>query len=214
MSRRAASKQETRRRILEATAALHTRKGILGTTYQDIAHEADVSLATVYNHFPTLDELVEGCGGLLMERYQPPSPEDAPEVIGNARGARARFARVTAALYDLYTRAAALVDIDVRERELPQVRAAVEYHYATVAAFATEALKGTPYDAQTIAVVTALLDFPAFKALRDRGVTDEAAVNATVDMAMAILNRTRRRGRQSASEPQVSLQSHRRTQKR
>src|SRR5688500_1144297 len=94
MSRRAASKRETRQRILEATAALHTRKGILGTTYQDIAREADVSLATVYNHFPTLEELVEGCGSLLMERYQPPSPGDASEVVGDARGVRARYSRV------------------------------------------------------------------------------------------------------------------------
>jgi AcrR family transcriptional regulator len=192
MSRRAASKQETRQRILEATAALHTRKGILGTTYQDIAREADVSLATVYNHFPTLDELVEGCGGLLMERYQPPSPGDAPGVVGDARNLRGRYARVVTALYDFYARAAALVDMDIRERELPQVRAAEEYHYATVAAFAAEALKGTQHDPQTVAIVTALLDFPAFKALRDRGVTGEPAVEATVEMAMAILNRDRR----------------------
>jgi AcrR family transcriptional regulator len=189
MTRRALAKQETRQRILEATAALHIRKGILGTTYQDIAHEADVSLATVYNHFPTLDELVEGCGGLLMARYQPPVPEDLDEILGNATDLRARFERVTRALYDFYDRAPGLMETDIRERELPRVRAAEEYHAATAAHFASGALSGLQVEPQALQIVTALLDYPTFKAMRDRGVALEPSIQAAVDMAVAILGR-------------------------
>ena len=40
--------EETRRRIVEATLALHTEKGMFDTSWRDIARRADVSAATVY----------------------------------------------------------------------------------------------------------------------------------------------------------------------
>ena len=56
MDKRKAALEETRQRILEATLALHSEKGIFGTSWQDIAHRADVSVGTVYKHFPSLEE--------------------------------------------------------------------------------------------------------------------------------------------------------------
>ena len=53
MDKRRAAVEETRQRILEATLALHTEKGIFGTSWQDIAKRADVSVGTVYKHFPS-----------------------------------------------------------------------------------------------------------------------------------------------------------------
>ena len=72
MSKRALAREETRRRIVEATAKLHGENGVLGTSWQAIAKEADVSVATVYAHFPSLDELLPACGALVMERVRPP----------------------------------------------------------------------------------------------------------------------------------------------
>ena len=37
---------------------LHLEQGIVATTWEDIARRADVATATVYRHYPTLDELV------------------------------------------------------------------------------------------------------------------------------------------------------------
>jgi AcrR family transcriptional regulator len=54
---------ERKARIAAATAALHARKGASGTSYAEIAAEAGVSLPTVYAHFPTQRELLEGCTG-------------------------------------------------------------------------------------------------------------------------------------------------------
>ena len=52
---------ERKARIAAATAALHAKKGANGTSYADIAAEARVSLPTVYAHFPTQRELLQGC---------------------------------------------------------------------------------------------------------------------------------------------------------
>jgi AcrR family transcriptional regulator len=46
MDKRKAAVEETRQRILEATFALHAEKGIFGTSWQDIAKRADVSVVT------------------------------------------------------------------------------------------------------------------------------------------------------------------------
>ena len=72
MTRRAAARNHTRERIVEATAKLHGERGVLGTSWQDIAREADVSVSTVYAHFPSLDELLPACGQLVMSRVRPP----------------------------------------------------------------------------------------------------------------------------------------------
>jgi AcrR family transcriptional regulator len=54
---------ELKRRIAAAAAALHAEKGAMSTTYAEIAAKAKVSLPTVYAHFPTQRELLQGCSG-------------------------------------------------------------------------------------------------------------------------------------------------------
>lgn len=55
-------------RIAAATAELHAAKGAMATSYADIARQAGVSLPTVYSHFPTQDELLQGCTAHVMAR--------------------------------------------------------------------------------------------------------------------------------------------------
>lgn len=64
--RRAALHARTRARIVRATVDLHARHGALGTSYADIAERAQVAPQTVYNHFPTLGELLQGCTGHVL----------------------------------------------------------------------------------------------------------------------------------------------------
>ena len=118
MSSRDLAREATRRRILEATLSLHTEKGIFGTSWKDIAERADVSIGTVYRHFPSLAELVPACGELLFERTSPPSPDDAVEVIGDTADPVARLEIAGTALFAFYERAWAHIDSDAREREL------------------------------------------------------------------------------------------------
>src|SRR5438477_12067897 len=74
MTRRAAANAETRRRIVDAAITLHAEKGVLGTSWPDIAKRADVARGTVYRHFPSLDQLVPACTSEKALRMRPPGP--------------------------------------------------------------------------------------------------------------------------------------------
>ena len=122
MDKRKAAVQETRQRILEATLALHSQKGIFGTSWQDIAKHADVSVGTVYKHFPSLDELVPACGELMYTITQPPSLEDAPRIFAGASSLEERLGRLVSELFDFYERGAGYIETDFQERQLPEVQ--------------------------------------------------------------------------------------------
>jgi len=59
--KRAEHEAETRRRIVEATVALHTSVGPARTTISAIADKAGVQRHTVYSHFPEEDALFAAC---------------------------------------------------------------------------------------------------------------------------------------------------------
>jgi TetR/AcrR family transcriptional regulator, cholesterol catabolism regulator len=58
--RRARRKQETHARILDAAVACFAERGFEETTMQAIAERADVARATVFNHFPDKQALLNG----------------------------------------------------------------------------------------------------------------------------------------------------------
>src|SRR5436305_4559834 len=71
MESRAEAAGETRRRIVEATMALHAAHGVLAVSHKDVAARADVSVGTVYYHFPTRTELVHACGARVATLFAP-----------------------------------------------------------------------------------------------------------------------------------------------
>src|SRR2546430_11711822 len=74
---RAEKQAETRRRIVEATSALHEEVGPARTTVAEIARRAGVQRLTVYNNFPSETELFAACGEHSMARNPPPDPSGA-----------------------------------------------------------------------------------------------------------------------------------------
>lgn len=58
LSRRDRKRQQTRDRIAEAARTLFAGRGFDGVTVAEVAEAADVSEQTVYNHFPTKEDLV------------------------------------------------------------------------------------------------------------------------------------------------------------
>ena len=175
MDKRKAAVEETRRRILEATLALHSEKGIFGTSWQDIARRADVSVGTVYKHFPSLDELVPACGELMYAITRPPSLEDAPEIFAGARTLEERLERLISELFDFYERGAPYIETDFQERQLPVVQEWEAYMRATIAGLVREALLPAEPDERTVGAVSALLDFSTFKSFMDRDIRKEQA---------------------------------------
>lgn len=188
MSKRALAREKTRRRIIAATAKLHGENGVFGTSWQDIATEADVSVATVYAHFPSLEELLPACGALVMERVRPPRPESAAEIVGDAQSLETRFKRVATELFAFYERGGPHIEVDVRERQLPGMREWESFLLDTVTAFVREALAPERTDSRSVRVVSAFFDLSTFKALRTRGVSPSKAAKTVAQAASAIAN--------------------------
>ena len=175
MGKRRAAVEETRQRIVEATLTLHAEKGIFGTSWQDIAHRADVSVGTVYKHFPSLDELVPACGELMYAIVGPPSMEDGSRIFARADTLEERLGRLISELFDYYERGAPYIETDFQERRLPAVAEWEAYMRDTVAGLVREALVTVRPDERTVQAVSAFLDFSTFKSFMDRDIQKEQA---------------------------------------
>lgn len=175
MGKRRAAVEETRQRIVEATLTLHAEKGIFGTSWQDIAHRADVSVGTVYKHFPSLDELVPACGELMYAIVGPPSMEDGPRIFARADTLEERLGHLISELFDYYERGAPYIETDFQERRLPAVAEWEAYMRDTVAGLVREALVTVRPDERTVQAVSAFLDFSTFKSFMDRDIQKEQA---------------------------------------
>ncbi len=184
MGKRRASVEETRQRILEATLALHAEKGIFGTSWQDIARHADVSVGTVYKHFPSLDELVPACGELMYAITRPPSVEDAPRIFAGVVSLEERLGRLISELFDFYERGAPYIETDFQERRLPAVVEWEAYMRATIAELVREALAPAGPDEITVQVVSAILDFSTFKSFVDRDIQKEQATKSVGEVLL------------------------------
>ena len=184
MTKKQAATAEFRQRILDATLKLHGQKGIFGTSWNDIATAADVSVGTVYKHFPTLAELVPACGELLMERLQPPNPESIGEILGNATTPIERLLNVAKALFAFYHRGGRHLESDLRERELPAMREWEDYLRAMVTGFIREALIDYKPDEEAIKRISFLFDFPTFNAMRMRNIPLETAADIVAELAV------------------------------
>jgi AcrR family transcriptional regulator len=192
MDKRKAAVEETRQRILEATLALHSEKGIFGTSWQDIAKRADVSVGTVYKHFPSLEELVPACGELVYAITRPPSLEDAPQIFAGANSLEERLERLVSELFDFYERGASYIETDFQERQLPAVREWEAYMRATIAGLVREALIPAGPDERTVQAVSALLDFYTFKSFLDREIPKEQAAKTINELLLCWIECSRR----------------------
>jgi AcrR family transcriptional regulator len=190
MSKRALAREETRRRIVEATAKLHGERGVFGTTWRDIAKEADVAVATVYSHFPSLDELLPACGAHVMERIQPPAPRPSRELFDGADSLEARFERVAGELFGFYERGGAHIEVDVRERQIAGMREWEQFLLDMVTARVKAAMAPRRPSARTVALVSALFDLSTFRALRNRGVAPATAARTMAQAAVSVAGDT------------------------
>lgn len=75
-----------KQRIAEAAARLHAERGVLATSYAEIAQAAGTSLPTVYKHFPDLGQLVRACSGHVASKA-PSFPADEILAAADLRSA-------------------------------------------------------------------------------------------------------------------------------
>ena len=100
LERRAETAGETRRRLVDATFALHVEQGISATTMTDIAARAGVSVGTVYHHFPTYQDAVAACTRHVDESL----PLPAADIFAGVTSMHARVRRLAQEIFRFYQR--------------------------------------------------------------------------------------------------------------
>src|SRR5579884_2077102 len=175
MERRAAAVEQTRRAIIEATMRCHARQGILGTTIQDVAKEADVALGTVYRHFPTLNDLVGACGQASLELLGLPDREQARQRFRGARTQTERVGRLVDAVGSLYEQAAgSFVAVRAAADTLPAAARGHKLMEHAIDILVEEALGPLRVSATQRRTIRALLDARFWETLTEHGLDNES----------------------------------------
>src|ERR671921_587672 len=136
MDRRARKKARTRTLIRETAQRLFAERGFEGVTIADIAAAADVAVQTVFNHFPTKEDLffdghtpwVEGAAEAVRSRPRGTAPLDAlhAHLVDRVALHVRQLTTPEGRLFD-----ATLEDspaLRARERGLPAVRTLIVQH--------------------------------------------------------------------------------------
>jgi len=185
LGKRLESVEETRRRIVDATFDLHNEKGVVATSMQDVAERADVALRTVYNHYPTLDDLVAGCGTKVMALLSPPTPA----IFDELSTLEERMLRLVRELFAMYERGS--LQIGVARREQAEVAGLADFvatERATRQALVAEALRPFDVRRRVMQEVVALTDFYVWKAFADQDLTTRQAVEVIYRSLVALAN--------------------------
>ncbi|HVL89206.1 MAG TPA: helix-turn-helix domain-containing protein [Actinomycetota bacterium] len=177
MKKRAASAEQTRRRIIEAAFALHSRKGVAATTWQDLADEAGVAAGTVYNHFRSFDDLVPACTGFGMSLF----PVPGPEMLDGLRSRKARCEKLVRTLFSSYAGMQGALRFAVVERHTIPIVARTMGEMAAHVDSLVRATLGESASREAIAAGNALVDFRVWDALRERELPEEVICGIVVD---------------------------------
>jgi AcrR family transcriptional regulator len=185
---RAESQQQTRKRIVDATVALHEEVGPARTTVAEIARRAGVTRLTVYNHFPEDSGLFAACQGEFLSRHPPPD-------LGPAMALERPQARVGAALatlYESYRERAPMTSKVLRDRSaLPALdelmRRTADIHVAGLTdALAAGFASASGETARRLHAVVALaLDFGTWQRLDSEGLDDAQAADLMATLVTA-----------------------------
>jgi len=171
LGRRAEAAEETRRRIVEATFALHGEQGIAETSMKQIAARAEVSIGSVYHHFPTYEDAVSACAAHARATFPMPAPE---EVSG--RTLEIRVNRLTRAVFAYYCDLPVIERVRCDARALPPLADYLNELRKRLYALSAVALGPDLESPSRVRTVASLLDFAVHASLaRDGLTTDEAA---------------------------------------
>ena len=188
MTRRAAANAETRRRIVDAAITLHAEKGVLGTSWPDIAKRADVALGTVYRHFPSLDQLVPACTSENAVRMKPPG---VGILVGLTRPEE-RIGRFVGELFAFYGRSAPWTPrAGVDRQQLPILDTILSRREAGLRALVEETLGPLRRRRHALDAALALADFGVWRSLTRSGLSTQGAARLITEILITWLNRRR-----------------------
>lgn len=191
MTKRTAGVDATRQRIVEATKELHEHEGVLGTSFEAIAARAGVAQGTVYRHFPTLDDLVPACARTIRV-LQPIDPERAANAVPPLPRPSQRLEWLVRGTCDCYVRDGGWIHAARREEDLvPALGEIGRIQRDSLRVLVQASLAGTEFSQHLISVVTALIDFPFWKSLRDTGLGEKEVADQIIELVQDQLDKER-----------------------
>lgn len=186
---RKAAAEEAKRRIVEATAALHATHGGVGTSHAMIARKAGVSIPTVYKYFPTGDDLIPACTGLVASRAPVALDERLfdghPQVADRVR----ILARALFRLHEYFAPWLRWTETDAAA--FPSLRGFIEEGRRGREHLIRMALQppGSPAPATSARLLAAvLLDFPSWRTLTSGGLTTERAATVAARAILTVIH--------------------------
>lgn len=178
LKKRAEGAAETRRRIVEATLALHAERGVAAVGVRDIADKADVGIGTVYHHFPTYDDVIRGCAQRVEELTQPPTAA----IFDGIDGVRARLQVLVRELFAYYGRYHWFGRTRCDRDRIPLVGLIVSRREQAIEELVRVALMSD--DALTLQTVVALADFGVYSSLVRRKLSADEAADQVADVLL------------------------------
>jgi len=182
--RRAERQEETRRRIVEATVALHETKGMVQTTISAIAEKAGVQRLTVYKHFPDERALFSACSGHWAAANPPPDPASWTQITD----LEARLKVALAEVYAYHRRTEPMIANVLRDAQVhPLIREIATPYFQHWEGMRYVLATGWGLEDQRLSLLLAALghalDFHTWRSLvKQQGLSDEQAVGLMVKM--------------------------------
>jgi AcrR family transcriptional regulator len=184
MTRRAKRKEETRRRIVEATVELHETVGMARTTISAVAEKAGVERLTVYRHFPDERALFTACSGHWSAANPPPDPASWTQIADPKERLRSALTEV----YAYHRRTEPMMSNVVRDVQVhPITREMAEPYYQLFEQMRYVLATGWGVEDERLPLLLATvghaLDFQTWRSLaRQQGLNDEQAVEVMIGM--------------------------------
>jgi AcrR family transcriptional regulator len=191
---------QTRRRIVDATVALHEELGPAATTISAIAARAGVQRLTVYRHFPDERALLGACSSDWNAQH--PLPE--PAAWAGLEDPSERLRVALRALYEYYRDGEGMLTSVLRdENEVPALAEVLEPFHAYLRELAGSLATGWGVRAETQRLIRAVvghaIQFETFRSLARERLTAPEAADLLAEFVSAVVEQ---RARGSASRSQ------------
>jgi AcrR family transcriptional regulator len=182
MSTRLTAVKETQSRIVEAAKTLHADQGIQGTSFEEIAGRAGLAQATVYRHFPSLDELIPACASTIQV-LQPLTDEDLANLFHGRPQIWQRLEWIIRGTCECYARDGGWLQAARLEGDLiPALSEVVKVQQESLRSLVRAALLGSQASERSVQVLAALIDFPLWRTMIEMGLDAADATNQVLEL--------------------------------
>jgi AcrR family transcriptional regulator len=193
MGARAEAVAETKTRIIAAAMDLHAKGGVQATRWEEIAEQAGISVATMYRHFPSLQELVPACARTVFDLIAPLTVEQAMAKYAQLDDPGERLTFLVRANVHCYGLGEDWLHAAYRERDfIPELDGALRIIQDSLRAL-IEAAAQRRLSKVDEATLFTLLDFPFYKSLRRAGLEPRAAEKALTRLVLEAEESSRRK---------------------